>query len=263
MTMLRYCLILCSTLPFFVAHEVAAQPVADTVEVTVEGAVNAPGIKPLATGARLAEAAIAAAPSDDAYVLGAALMRASARAEQIRLKAGLLFDLTMMQRDADQQLNLRAAALAESLTDLPVTGRVRQALDPRLMQIRPSENPVAAAGDSLWYPSRPSSVRVVGAVMQSCELPHDATADVTRYVRDCTSDDTADKNVVYIIQPDGQIQIAGIALWNRSDLMAVAPGGTVYVPVAERSISRISPEFNAQFAEFLATQLLPHARVAP
>jgi hypothetical protein len=263
MTMLRYCLILCSTLPFFVAHEAAAQPVADTVEVTVEGAVKAPGVYPLPAGARLADALIAAMPMPDAYVTGASLLRESARAQQVRLKAGLLYDLKVLQQSQNEAASKLASSLSRQLTDLPATGRVVAELEPRLMQTRKSSNPVAMPSDIVRYPARPDTVRVMGALDQACELPHQPTADVTHYLAACPSNRVADKDVVHVIQPDGHVQIIGIALWNRADLQAVAPGGTIYVPIAATLMKDIDPEFNTQFAAFLATQPLPNPRVAP
>lgn len=262
-TMLRYCLLLCSTLPVFVAHEAAAQPAAGTVEVTVEGAVNAPGVYALPAGARLADALAVAMPSPDSYLAGAALLRESARVQQVRLKAGLLYDLKVLQQSQNADASRLASTLYSQVVDLPTTGRIVAELEPRLMQTRQASNPVAMQGDTVRYPARPDTIRIVGALDQACELPHEPTADVTRYLAACPSNRVADKDVAYVIQPDGQVQTIGIALWNRADLQAIAPGGTIYVPFARRLVKDIDPEFNMQFAAFIATQPLPISRVAP
>jgi len=99
---------------------------------------------------------------------------------------------------------------------------------------------------------------VMGALQRNCVLPQQPLIDVTHYLRSCPSDSSADPDVVYVIQPDGVVQVIGIALWNRSDAQPVAPGGTIYVPLAQRMLKDIDPDFNAQFASFIATQAPMH-----
>lgn len=230
----------------------------DSIGVSVEGAVRAPGLYKLPAKARIDQAIAAARPGADAYVLGAALLRRQALTEQVRLKAGLQYDLKQLANSGDKAISGTAATLSAWLESLPVTGRApRQLLELRLLQIQPKYNPVAFEGDRVIYPVRPTQVQVVGAVVQPCALQHVPEQDVLAYLRACPGNPAADRDTAYIVQPDGNVQVAGIALWNRSPPQPLAPGAILYVPLTEYATRTVDPEFNRQFAEFLATQVLP------
>ena len=55
-------------------------------------------------------------------------------------------------------------------------------------------------------------------------------------------------------QSEEASQQQGIALWNRADPQAVAPGGSIYVPLRESVLKSIDPAFNSDVATFIATQ---------
>jgi hypothetical protein len=235
---------------------------AGAVQVQASGAVAHAGSHELHDPARLSDAALAAQPLPQAYLLGAAWLRPSLLATQQRLKAGVLFDLASLQRharaDGRQELASVAGAMATWITTLPVTGRRAPALlDPRAVEVNAPENHPLAAGDQLYYPLRPATIRVVGAVPQPCTLPLVPLQDARRYLAACASSDAADPDSIYVIEPDGRVLVQGIALWNRSAPQALAPGAVIYVPLRERAVRAVDARLNADIAAFLATQLLP------
>ncbi|UUS13455.1 capsule biosynthesis GfcC family protein [Stenotrophomonas sp. CD2] len=77
------------------------------------------------------------------------------------------------------------------------------------------------------------------------------------YLRDCTVTSAADRNDLYVVQPDMTVQKVGVAQWNRTDPQAVAPGGVIFVPLRQHAIDAVDSAFNAEFAAFIATQA-PH-----
>jgi hypothetical protein len=235
---------------------------AGAVQVQASGAVAHAGSHELHDPARLSDAALAAQPLPQAYLLGAAWLRPSLLATQQRLKAGVLFDLASLQRharaDGRQELTSVTGAMAKWITTLPVTGRRAPALlDPRAVEVNAPENHPLAAGDQLYYPLRPATIRVVGAVQQPCTLPLVPLQDARRYLAACASSDAADPDSIYVIEPDGRVLVQGIALWNRSAPQALAPGAVIYVPLRERAVRAVDARLNADIAAFLATQLLP------
>lgn len=244
-------LFLCATaLPLTASAAPAMLP------VTVEGQVAHPGPQQLPAGARLAQALEPAAPLPSAYWLGAALLREHERTAQLRLKAGLRFDLQQWQAGDDAALAQAAAALQAQLEPLPVTGRVApQSLELRWLQVSAQDNRPLAAGDRLILPARPRQVQVLGAVTQPCTLAHAPLRTARDYLADCPRLPAADRDRVYVIQPDGRVVEHGIALWNREDALTLAPGARLYVPLAARAIGALDPQFNAEYARFLATQL--------
>lgn len=235
---------------------------AGAVQVQASGAVAHAGNHELHGPARLSDAALAAQPLPQAYLLGAAWLRPGLLATQQRLKAGVLFDLASLQRhartDGRQELATVTGAMAKWITALPVTGRHSPALlDPRAVEVNAPENHPLAAGDQLYYPLRPATIRVVGAVQQACTLPLVPLQDARLYLASCASSDVADLDSIHVIEPDGRVFVQGVALWNRSAPRALAPGAVIYVPLRESAVRAVDATLNENVAAFLATQLLP------
>lgn len=232
----------------------AAQSVPAVTQVQVTGAVRNVGTFDIPSGGRLADALIAAHPTLDAYLTGTLFLREHQRTAQRRLRVGLSHDLQELQKSTRPTIAQAAVSLAQWLDEHPATGRVRQSIDPRLMQVQPQANPVLVHGDTVVVPMRPTTIRVMGAVLAECRLKHEPLRDALDYLRDCATSGAADRDELYVIQPDGHVQKLGIAFWNRSDPQAVAPGGTLYVPLDHSATRLVDDEFNSEFAAFIATQ---------
>ncbi len=227
------------------------------IHIEVTGHVRTSGSQSIPAGSRLSVAALAAFPTEDAYLSGAALLRRGAVESQTRLKAGLLFDLeTLASQPGSPDLAEAARAMTVRLTNLPVTGREPQLLDPRGLEASREQDRPAEAGDRLIYPARPTTVRVTGAVTQPCTFPHSFSQDARAYREACGVLRVASPDNLYVIQPDGHIQKAGIALWNRREPVHLAPGAVVFVPLNDNKIKSIAPDINEEAARFLATQVL-------
>ncbi|MBM7123999.1 capsule biosynthesis GfcC family protein [Dyella flava] len=238
-----------------------ASPVAAQLRVRVEGAVAKAQTLSLPDRSHLSDAALAAQVLPQAYSLGAAWLRFSQLKPQTGLKAGVLFDLTSLGSQALLHQQNELATLAADLHDwieaMPVTGRTPAMLDPRAVEITPDANMGMADSDRLYYPLRPSTVRIVGAVQQRCELPLQPLQDARLYLASCTLSPLADPDWIYVIEPDGRVFRQGIALWNRSPALSLAPGAMVYVPIREGRAATVDPQLNHDLAAFLATQILP------
>lgn len=236
---------------------------AHAVNVQITGAVTAPGLKQLPAHARLSEAALASPLSADAYPLGASWQRPSLQIEQARLKAGLLFDLDSARlqalRDDRTALADTLASLHDWLQPMPVTGRDVALLDPRSVEVNAAENRPLGEGDTLDYPRRPSTIKVVGAVKHTCVLPLVALQNAQDYLDTCKPSPLADGDWIFVIQPDGRVAKQGAGLWNRGASMPLAPGAVIYVPLRETGLHSVSPELNQALAAFLATQPLAAA----
>lgn len=253
--MIRYLLTLC----VFVAATCAQ---AQTLRVQVDGAVRNPGLQSHASGTRLSEAVVAAMPTDEAFATGAVLTRQSEQQAQIRLKAGLLHDLGVLAQSYDAALAAQADALADQIYPMPVTGRVVTELSPRRLEMSPAANLPLVDGDHVYYPRRPSHIRIVGAVVAPCFVPHTPLEDALAYLQHCPQHG-ADRDWLFIVQPDGHVQRIGIALWNRSEPRALAPGATLYVPLPARVLRGLGGDFNVEFAMFLATQRADTPETSP
>ncbi|WP_460146556.1 capsule biosynthesis GfcC family protein [Pseudomonas sp. S2_A02] len=233
--------------------------------ITVSGDVRSPGHFDIKPGARLLDVIRDAQPNAESYWLGAAWLHRSLENQQARLKAGVLFDLKLLQRGAlldgkGTRADL-SSRLYEQIEGLPVTGRQVAVLDPIAVEVGFASNALLEDGDRLMYPARPSTVEILGAVAQPCHVPYSAMQEVRAYARQCTILDDAERDYLWLIQPDGQVRRVGVAAWNRQDGVVVAPGSRILVPIRNDDLEVPTPELNQQLAEFLATQ--PLAEVAP
>ncbi|HEY4089980.1 MAG TPA: capsule biosynthesis GfcC family protein [Luteibacter sp.] len=220
------------------------------------------------SGTRLSSVALAAKVRPEAYMAGAAWLRPSLKEDQIRLKAGVVFELGVIRMgaltDGNAPLGLAAAAFQSWLRELPVTGRrTSVVLDPDRLEVSPSDNWPIEEGDALYYPRRPADIRIVGAVAKPCSVPQVGLQDARRYLAQCPPSAAADPDMIFVIQPDGTVFPQNIALWNRDPPRILAPGAWIYVPFNRKRIATSTDgQFNEDVAAFLSTQLI-NAENAP
>jgi hypothetical protein len=234
-------------------------------DITVSGDVRSPGNLAIQPGTRLRDVILATQPNAESYWLGAAWLHRSLEGPQARLKAGVLFDLKLLQQVAllegrDTRAAL-SARLYKQVERLPVTGRQVAVLDPIALEVGFALDSPLDEGDRLIYPARPSTVEVLGAVEQTCQVPYAAAQEAWVYARRCAILSDAQSDYVWLIQPDGHVRRLGVAPWNHEEGVMPAPGSRILVPIRSDDLQSPTPELNEQLAEFLATQ--PLAEVAP
>jgi hypothetical protein len=227
--------------------------------VTVTGDVANPGAVELPAGGRLLDVISVAQPNAESYWLAGALLRQSLVEQQSRLKAGVLFDLDVLQRmavlfDRPSRAAL-AVRLAEQVRRMPVTGRQVAVLDPVAVEVGFARNIRLDDGDRLIYPLRVDEVEVLGAVAEPCRLTYQALQEARDYLQGCTPLVDADADYLWLIQPNGVTRRVGIAHWNRESGQIPAAGSKILVPVKNDDLDPPIPELNQQLAEFIATQL--------
>lgn len=228
--------------------------------VEARGAVDRTGVAIYAAGARLSDVVNTAHVLPGAYTLGAAWLQPSLHTDQLRLRAGIVYELGAIRRkalaDANDALAEGGASFQRFIAALPVTGRrPLSVLDPARLAVSSADDRPIHDGDTLVYPTRPATIRIVGAVQRDCTLPHAALRDARRYLADCPASGAADRDAIFVIQPDGAVFEQKVALWNRDEPRPVAPGAWIYVPFDRRAVAGAAEDdFNADVAAFLATQ---------
>jgi hypothetical protein len=227
--------------------------------VTVSGDVANPGPVELPARGRLLDVISVAQPNAEGYWLAGVLLRQSLIEQQTRLKAGVLFDLEVLQRmamlfDRPSRAAL-AVRLAEQVRRMPVTGRQVADLDPVAVEVGFARNIRLDDGDRLIYPMRVNEVEVLGAVAEPCRLPYLPLQEARDYLQGCTTLIDADADYLWLIQPNGVTRRVGIAHWNRDSGQIPAAGSKILVPVKNDDLDPPIPELNQQLAEFIATQL--------
>jgi hypothetical protein len=227
--------------------------------VTVTGDVANPGPVELPAGGRLLDVINEAVPNAEGYWLAGVLLRQSLLEEQTRLKAGVLFDLDVLQRmallfDMPSRVAL-AQRLAEQVRQMPVTGRQIADLDPVAVEVGFARNIRLDDGDRLIYPKRIDEVEVLGAVAEPCHLPYQPLQEAREYLQGCSILSDAEADYLWLIQPNGVTRRVGIAHWNRESGHIPVAGSKILVPVKNDDLDLPLPELNQQLAELIATQL--------
>ncbi|WP_150604523.1 capsule biosynthesis GfcC family protein [Pseudomonas fluorescens] len=227
--------------------------------VTVTGDVANPGPIELPAGGRLFDVISEAVPNAEGYWLAGVLLRQSLLEEQARLKAGVLFDLDVLQRMALLFDMPSRGALAQRLTEqvrqMPVTGRQIADLDPVAIEVGFARNIRLDDGDRLIYPKRVDEVEVLGAVAEPCHLPYQPLQEAREYLQGCSILSDAEADYLWLIQPNGVTRRVGIAHWNRESGHIPVAGSKILVPVKNDDLDPPLPELNQQLAELIATQL--------
>ncbi|MBP5943576.1 MULTISPECIES: capsule biosynthesis GfcC family protein [Pseudomonas] len=227
--------------------------------VTVTGDVANPGPIELPAGGRLFDVISEAVPNAEGYWLAGVLLRQSLLEEQARLKAGVLFDLDVLQRMALLFDMPSRGALAQRLTEqvrqMPVTGRQIADLDPVAIEVGFARNIRLDDGDRLIYPKRVDEVEVLGAVAEPCHLPYQPLQEARDYLQGCSILSDAEADYLWLIQPNGVTRRVGIAHWNRESGHIPVAGSKILVPVKNDDLDPPLPELNQQLAELIATQL--------
>nr|WP_178117973.1 capsule biosynthesis GfcC family protein [Pseudomonas sp. R5(2019)] len=237
-----------------------ACPMIGHADVTVSGDVQKPGQYEISSGARLLDVVRPSRPNAESYWLAAAWLHKPELEKQQRLKIGVLFDLKMVERGALLEGKGSRAALAARLSSevsrLPVTGRKVAVLDPVGLEVSFARNYPVADGDQLIYPLRPTTIEVLGAVAEPCEVPFKPMQQARDYLEGCTTLNDADGDFIWLIQPNGEVRRIGNGGWNREDGVTAAAGSKILVPIKTSDIEPPTPDLNQQLAEFLATQPL-------
>ena len=245
---------------FMWAGVLLVAPMLSHAAVTVSGDVLKPGQYEMAADARLLDVVLPSRPNAESYWLAATWLHKPELEKQQRLKVGVLFDLKMVERGALLDGKASRAALAARLFDevsrLPVTGRKVAVLDPIALEISFARNYPLADGDQLIYPARPSTVEVLGAIGEPCELAFRPMLQARDYLESCTVLKDAEGDYLWLIQPNGEVRRIGNGGWNREDGAIVAAGSKILVPIKTSDIDPPTPDLNQQLAEFLATQPL-------
>jgi protein involved in polysaccharide export with SLBB domain len=214
----------------------------DQGTVVVQGEVRFPGAFDITRGERLSQLLQQAGGlTQEAYPYGAVFLRKSAAALQ---KVGF----EQSADDIEKQLAMAVAnanstssgptgeaaaflqGLVRQLHNTKPSGRVTVIADPATLATHPEDDVVLQPGDFLYIPQRPSSVTVVGEVLNPGSYPQRADRTVDDYIELAGGYGRyADDNYVYVINPDGSSRPVQSSLFHfGSDRLA--PGSLIVVP---------------------------------
>jgi hypothetical protein len=109
-------------------------------------------------------------------------------------------------------------------------GRVSITADPSILASRPDLDPLLETGDVIYIPQRPSTVSVLGQVLQPGNFPYSSRETVDSYIRKAGGySRAADESQTFLVFPDGTAR-RWESSWFRFDTLTLPPGTTIVVP---------------------------------
>ena len=137
------------------------------------------------------------------------------------------------------------------LQGLPVTGRAALgSVEARWLQANPAQDPVIAPGQQLVAAPHLTTVAVVRANGELCQLRHTPGRTAWDYVAACGAMGAA-ADWAWVAQPDGRSARVGMAAWNAQPADAPAPGAWIWAPPRDDATLVAASE---GLIKFLATQ---------
>lgn len=214
--------------------------------VSIEGEVKYPGQYNIMRGEHLSTLlARAGGLTDEAYPYGTVFLRQSvAQQEQKSFKReaedirSQMFDALIRPQRATSTQTPPSPEAFEALSNMlgqieaqPALGRVAYIADPVILRAHPERDPMLEPGDSIVVPKRPSSVSVLGEVMEPGTVPYNPNMSVDDYIdRVGGTSQFANASGTIIILPDGTAHRVGDSSWLSFGHDNVPPGSVVMVP---------------------------------
>jgi protein involved in polysaccharide export with SLBB domain len=208
--------------------------------VTVQGEVRFAGNYPITRGEHLSDVLMRAGGlTTTAYPQGTVFLRKSAAqveqegynraADEIQsqLVAG-------MARIGNDKIPGDAVTAIQSFvtqlrTQKPL-GRIAMDADPSLLAANPAQDPLLEAGDVVFIPQRPSTVAVLGEVMQPGSYSYRPGVSVDEYIKKAGGyAQFANDDLTFIVLPDGSARRIETS-WLSFDVNTLPPGSTIVVP---------------------------------
>lgn len=213
------------------------QRVADN-SVLIVGEVDHPGRYDLMPGDRLSDLiARAGGINRQAYPEGAIFSRESERrAEEMRFKAQaqdleLKLATALEQKDEPDTTQISAVQeLVAQLRHAEAVGRITVEADPGMLQTDPELDILLEAGDRIYIPKRPLTVRVAGEVLSPASLQFRKDRSARDYIMQAGGLTwQADDDRAFVVFPDGSAQPLSVGRWSHNPVF-IPPGSTIIVP---------------------------------
>ncbi|HWC64425.1 MAG TPA: SLBB domain-containing protein [Rhizomicrobium sp.] len=207
---------------------------------TVQGEVRFTGSYQLTRGEHLSELLVRAGGlTGTAYPYGTVFLRKSAadaeRAGYIRaaqeIEEELVVAMTRIGNDkVDPATFASLQGFVTELRNQKAVGRIAISADPSLLATRPELDPLLEPGDVVYIPPRPSTVAVLGQVMQPGSLPFRSGSTLRDYIQLAGGySSTSDPSNTFVVMPDGSARKIEQS-WFDFSSEDLPPGATIVVP---------------------------------
>lgn len=195
---------------------------------------------------------------DDIYWPATIISSPTEEASVQQAKDQLLSDLKALQivwmREHQGGLVQATQQLLRELDQLDVAGRIDIKLDPDLSRIEPANNPRLVGDYSLYLSRRPSSLHLLGLINSRKSLPHEPAKGLAEYWQGHSLLPGANPGEVYLIQPDGSVQLSPVAVWNEYHIEPM-PGATLFAGFDPDLLPDEFKNINLRIADIIANRI--------
>ena len=208
--------------------------------VTIQGEVRYAGTYSIRRGDRMSDLLLRAGGlTSTAYPSGAVFLRKSA-AEVERQGYQRVADeiqsqlISGMARVGNDKINGEAFTAVQSfvtqLRSQRPLGRVAVSADPSLLAANPNQDIALEAGDTVFVPARPSTISVLGEVMQPGSISYRPGMTAEDYIKKAGGfAQFSNEDMMFIVEPDGSAHRAQTS-WLSFSSEKIVPGSTIVVP---------------------------------
>jgi protein involved in polysaccharide export with SLBB domain len=208
--------------------------------VTVQGEVRYPGTFPILRGEHLSDLlARAGGLTSTAYPYGTVYLRQSAaqaeRQAYIREADEIQNQLVVaMTRIGSSKIDPNTFASMQSFVsevrNHQALGRVSFVADPRILVADPSRDPLLEAGDVIYIPPRPTTIAVLGEVLQPGNFTYRKGATLEDYIAQAGGYSAiADESHTYVVLPNGEARRVTRS-WLNFEVTDLPAGSSIVIP---------------------------------
>jgi protein involved in polysaccharide export with SLBB domain len=208
--------------------------------VSVQGEVRFAGNYPITRGEHLSDLLMRAGGlNSTAYPAGTVFLRKSAAQVEEQgykrtaneIQSQLLAGMARIGNDKISGEGFTAIqGFINQLRNQKGLGRIAIAADPSVLAANPQLDPLLEAGDVVFIPQRPSTITVLGEVMQPGSYSYQPGMTVKDYVKRAGGyAQFSDEDLTFIVMPDGSARKIETS-WLGFDAAALPPGSSIVVP---------------------------------
>ena len=131
--------------------------------------------------------------------------------------------------------------LISEIENVQSNGRIVTELHPEKIKNNSEFDILLQPGDVIYMPSRPSSVSILGNVLNPTSVPYQPDFSMKEYIRQTGgTTKNADKKGAYVILPNGQAFKPGATFNLRDYNKSILPGSTIIVPRDSRPLDGLA-----------------------
>ncbi len=230
--------------------------------VTVQGEVRFAGNYPIRRGERLSDVLMRAGGlTSTAYPQGTVFLRRSAAQIEQEGYQRAANDIESQLLAGVSSIGSKGVdptavhAFATQLRTQKALGRISIIADPSILAAHPNQDPLLEAGDVVFIPQRPSTVAVLGEVMQPGSYSYQPGMTVEDYVKKAGGyAQFSEDDLTFIVQPDGSARKVENS-WLHYDATALPPGSAIVVPrdLAPVDVRQLALDITSILSSFAVT----------